>query len=410
MVGVILLHGVLPVVIFALAFLIEKKYAEASLQENMSQLWTQASLLKTLYISFAVVIGFALFVLFVNLYSVIISLEWGGKPRADGTLAPINVQNLALAFIGTVSGFGALFGVYLAIRRTEESGRQNDVAEQQAQTAKQTLIKERISKATEDLFKSNSEGKPIIGVRLGALYALEQNARDSERDHVQIMEMLYSYIRTNCPLVGAKDNPKEPREDIRVALAIIARRENWSNSVKRIKEEKAQGCQIDFRDRHLQGAKLTNANLNEALLNGTCLENALLSGVNLSYAVLDDANLSWATLKRANLSNAQLNNAHLFCARLDDADLSHAWLRKANLDDVHFDRANLDEAITTDAYARTGDYTKALNLTQYQVDAMYLGVFAILPVHLNSSPNMPDDDLGPFKFEAAYEKWLKRNR
>ncbi len=224
------------------------------------------------------------------------------------------------------------------------------------------------------------------------------------------MEMLYSYIRTNCPLVGAKDNPKEPREDIRVALAIIARRENWSNSVKRIKEEKAQGCQIDFRNRHLQGAKLTNANLNEALLNGTCLENALLSGVNLSYAVLDDANLSWATLKGANLSNAQLNNAHLFCARLDDADLSHAWLRKANLDDVHFDRANLDEAITTDAYARTGDYTKVLNFTQYQVNVMYLGVFAILPDHLDLSPNMPDDDLGPFKFEAAYEKWLKRNQ
>ena len=174
MVGFILLHGVLPVVIFALAFLIEKKYAKASLQENMSQLWTQASLLKTLYIIFAIVIGFALFVLFVNLYSVIISLEWGGKPRADGTLAPINIQNLALAFIGTVSGLGALFGVFLAIRRTEESKRQSDSAEiesaaarlqseianRQADTAEQGLITDRLNKAVEGLVKPTKKMNP----------------------------------------------------------------------------------------------------------------------------------------------------------------------------------------------------------------------------------------------------------
>ena len=38
-----------------------------------------------------------------------------------------------------------------------------------------------------------------IEVRLGAVYALEPISQDSDRDHMQIMEILCAYIRTNAP-------------------------------------------------------------------------------------------------------------------------------------------------------------------------------------------------------------------
>ena len=38
-----------------------------------------------------------------------------------------------------------------------------------------------------------------IEVRLGAVYALERISQDSDRDHMQIMEILCVYIRTNAP-------------------------------------------------------------------------------------------------------------------------------------------------------------------------------------------------------------------
>ena len=384
MVGFILLHGVLPVVIFALAFLIEKKYAKASLQENMSQLWTQASLLKTLYIIFAIVIGFALFVLFVNLYSVIISLEWGGKPRADGTLAPINIQNLALAFIGTVSGLGALFGVFLAIRRTEESKRQSDSAEiesaaarlqseianRQADTAEQGLITDRLNKAVEGLGKTNQKDEPVIAVRLGALYALERIAQDSLRDHVQIMKILCAYIRTNSKLDNSIDLTKPLRADIGAAINIIAGRDKLYNGKKRIQMEKKQEYHIDLRDCDLRGADLFRANLTDAWIGGTNLNKAGIIGANLSGALLININLSGALL--------------------------------ANTD--------LKGTTTKISFAYTGDFSECKNLTQKQVNQMFLGQAVKLPKNLkhpqknskyNKLYNTPED------FMEAREEWIK---
>ncbi|MDG1788795.1 MAG: hypothetical protein P8H37_09170, partial [Paracoccaceae bacterium] len=72
-----------------------------------------------------------------------------------------------------------------------------------------------------------------IEVRLGAVYALERISQDSDRDHMQIMEILCVYIRTNAPWDMDTDVPwdpetsmsrKEPRADIQAALTVIGRR------------------------------------------------------------------------------------------------------------------------------------------------------------------------------------------
>jgi hypothetical protein len=52
---------------------------------------------------------------------------------------------------------------------------------------------ERFTRAIEQL------GSDQLEVRLGAIYALERIARDSERDHWPIMEILTAYVRAHAP-------------------------------------------------------------------------------------------------------------------------------------------------------------------------------------------------------------------
>jgi len=50
-----------------------------------------------------------------------------------------------------------------------------------------------------DKWESTAQTKPNLEVRLGAIYALERIAQDSERDHLTVMETLCAYIRENAP-------------------------------------------------------------------------------------------------------------------------------------------------------------------------------------------------------------------
>ena len=45
----------------------------------------------------------------------------------------------------------------------------------------------------------------LYGITVGAIYALERIAQDSERDHIPVMETLCTYIRENAPPSGADD-------------------------------------------------------------------------------------------------------------------------------------------------------------------------------------------------------------
>jgi hypothetical protein len=49
--------------------------------------------------------------------------------------------------------------------------------------------------------------EPNLEVRIGSIYALERIARDSDRDHIQIMEIVCAYVRKNSPV-----QTLEPRE------------------------------------------------------------------------------------------------------------------------------------------------------------------------------------------------------
>ncbi len=324
--------------------------------------------LKQTYLFIAGIVAFALFILFFHLYLEILLFDWGKTGTTETTEttgnADSSIRNLAIAFLGTTSGIGALFGVFLAILRSEENKRQND-------TAEQGLITDRISKATDGLGKRDEKGN-MLEVRLGALYALERIAQDSIRDHIRIMKIICAYIRVSNQLTNAMDKTSPVKEDIRAALIVIALRGKWTEDQKHLKKEIEEDYRLDLRHCNLKNAELSNASLKNAVVN--------------------DATLEIAVLNRANLKNAVLGRANLTKATLYSAD---------------FENARVDEA-----FAYEGDFSKCLNLTQEQLDVMYCGFDVVInkenePKKFDRPDHWPKTKLSKDDFIEEYKAWKK---
>ncbi len=410
MVGFILLHGVLPVVVFALAFLIEKKpwrgyksFADWEARivkklkgsgdwirkqlQNLKELvlklvlalWAKRPPLKPLYIIFATFIGFVILYLFVIICLKIYWIGWETIATDDS-----KTRNYAIAFIGLVSGFGALFGVYLAIQRTEESKRQSKSAEREADTAEQRLITDQLNKATEGMGKSNQKDAPVIEVRLGALYALERIAKGSAPDHAQIIEILCAYIRSNSPKYKETDEMKEPmdiqttishdwmkkkpsgelREDIQTAVTVIGRRELW-----------------------LEGKE--KEGLLKYLLN--------LRECDLSNCYFYNSDLSSSALMGTNLNNARFINTNL----------RRAWMNLANMNGVIIKNADMYKANLECSFSYDGNFFESKNLAQEQLDMMYCGIKVKIPRDLTRPEHWPSENISYDKFVKRYLIWLQ---
>ena len=374
--------GILFVVVL-LAFVIEKKpwgwkgyeiiasWRERGLQ-GISAFWAWITDLKTLYVFFASIIGLALLVLFVLLYSRIILIPFDLSKLED-----INT-NFALAFLGTVSSFGALFGIYLAIQRTDETKRtneiaddtnkiterQNEIANRQANTAEQESITARIDRATDGLGKKDGN-TPIIEARIGALISLEQIAQDNIRYHISVMEILCAYVRNNSP---TKDKPEDLREDIQTAITIIGRRGAWTDGDKGIKKERDQRYTLTLNNCNLRKAHLPMANLSHAIFINTNFSDARLSYANLSDSWINISDLTGAMLKGTNMKNAQ----------------------------------------TVQAYAYKGNFSQCENLTQEQLDVMYCGIQVRIPDDLKRPKSWPTDNLSYNDFINAHKKEMDK--
>ncbi len=356
--------------------------------------WEEASLLKRTYIIVAGVVGFALSILFVHLYLEVLWISWNDIGGDD------KIRNLALAFIGTITGIGALFGVYLAILRSEELKRQNDVAEEQsktaiqqskianaqsriankqsqtanrqANTAEQGLITDRINKAVESLGKINGKDEPLREVRLGALYALERIAQDSLRDHIRIMKIMCAYIRVSEQLGNSTDETKPVKEDIRAALIIIGKRGEWTEDQEHLKEEEKQKYKLDLRCCNLHNADLIDTNLSDGWLISATLEEAFLA----------KAKLNNADLARTNFTNATLN------------------------------KTNFNNAYTRGAFAYEGDFSQCLNLTQEQLDDMFCGFDVVINKmdaleEFDRPDHWPKTKLSEDAFIEKYKEWME---
>lgn len=252
-------------------------------------------------------------------------------------------------------------------------------------------VTERFSKAVDQLSNSSLE------VRLGGIYALERIAKDSEKDHWTIMEILTSFVQSKSsfahpvtsPLPEGKsrsikikplfahpvtsrlpasssssesmpnpsknlDDKRQPiTMDIQAALTVIGRRDvNKDPSDRQIDLSSTNCCGARLSEASLQGANLRRANLSDTILVGANLSGAYLSEAYLYEASLSSANLHGAALDDTHLNGAQLIGADLREANLNGAMLCDAQLIRANLRGADFDGAMLRNAYLTGANLR----------------------------------------------------------
>ena len=274
----------------------------------------------------------------------------------------------------------ALIRVWINDRTIKAAERSTAAAERTTNAAEQGLITDKINTAVtglgvEKTVKQTAPGGKItentdanIEVRLGAVYALERISQDSDRDHMQIMEILCAYIRTNAPLDPETSmSSKEPRADIQAALTVIGRR-----APDKIALERTKGFVLDLREADLRGADLQDGDFAQARFWRS----------NFHFAVLIRTNL-----KGANLWDANLSRAHLIKTRFD---------AKTNLEDTTFDKAFVFD---TD-FSKTG-------VTQEQLSQMYAGGDTRVPHGLTRPTHWPDQTLPRDEFLNAYDAWRR---
>lgn len=216
------------------------------------------------------------------------------------------------------------------------------VAQKQVDVAEQGQITDRINNAVQGLgaektVKDGEDDKtvPNIEVRVGAIYALERIAQDSERDHIQIMEILCAYIRENAPADSAvtfitetDEEPdadeirawarqlEGPRTDIRVALEVIGRRSKKQIALERVAEVRGStvGYRLDLRDTCVQGVDISELDFDHALF-----DKAQMRGADLIGAQMDEkTSLSAATLRGAALREVDFTTVSFSQDQVDE--------------------------------------------------------------------------------------------
>jgi len=264
----------------------------------------------------------------------------------------LELQNSYRAtIVQALGGLFLLLGIYFTWRRVTATERQVEIAGE-------GQITERFTRAIEHL------GSEKLEVRLGGIYALERIARDSEKDHWTIMEVLTAFVRENAPVPKEKPEAEKQRERKRVAPAIQA---VLTVIGRRRVEFDPPGKSLELRETDLFGADLFQARLSLANLPGAHLSAGLLLSADLSRA-----NLSMARLPKSDLSGANLAGARLREADLSGAELFGADLRRANL--------------------RGADLSKVIGLTREQIESAITDEKTILPDYLKEGGEEPPQE------------------
>jgi uncharacterized protein YjbI with pentapeptide repeats len=322
----------------------------------------------------------------VMLFAVVVALllvflDWYIAPTKPG-----DKKDLVLAMAQILAGTALLSGLYFTWRTL--------------QVNREGQVTERFTHAIDQLGATDNDNNPRLELRLGGIYALERIARDSEKDHWPIMQVLTAYVQKRAPwkrdeTLAAGAVPAVPPLDIQAILTVIARRERYYGKGE-AKPLDLQGTDLQGSSAlgggvHLEGAYLQGANLSEAHLEGVHLEGARLGGAYLQRAHLEDAHLEGTFMDSSilvgerlvkgppvHLENAILRGAHLKEARLSDARLESATLSEASLEladlfGAHLEGAtlegtSLEGASLEGTHLEGTDLSRAQGLTQEQVN------------------------------------------
>ena len=155
-----------------------------------------------------------------------------------------------------------------------------------------------------------------LEVRLGGVYALERLARESERDHGPIMEVLAATLRDRAAWIEGETVAARLPADLQAIATVIGRRHAaFDPSAGHIDLHATALARV-----YWPGADLSGAFLYEANLQGAILQNANLRGAKLWKADLTGATLEGAHLEGADLTGvAGLDAPQLKGAKFDGA-------------------------------------------------------------------------------------------
>jgi uncharacterized protein YjbI with pentapeptide repeats len=265
--------------------------------------------------------------------------------------------------VGGLAVLGTIYSIVITGRNATKT----------LELTREAQLAERFGRATEQLGAFLPAGKKNIDVRVGAIYALEAIANRSPDYHSEIMEILTGYLRNNsrwnshcspqpisCSARRALiDRRSEPYRitadgDIQTALVVLGRRNpeydadprKWISAVRELdlSSTDLRGTLLSRDNRNLEGADISNSNLeginwtgvsmHEAVFKGSCMAGAQLWASDMQEANFDDADLSGAYLTDADntlLRDATFRGTSLRCADIA-ADLSGADLTGAHLE------------------------------------------------------------------------------
>jgi uncharacterized protein YjbI with pentapeptide repeats len=153
-----------------------------------------------------------------------------------------------------------------------------------------------------------------------------------------------------------EDHPREPLDlcqadlsgcDLRGAALLTARLSGADLSEALLAGADIRSCTFTAAD--LRAAELAEASASGARLGGADLRAAVMNGIDLRGAELPEADLSDALLRGADLRAAVLDGAHLHRTDLREADLRRCRLRGARFVEVLLSSALLGEADLIDA-------------------------------------------------------------
>jgi hypothetical protein len=216
------------------------------------------------------------------------------------------ITDTRTALLTGLIGVGALLTFWVNSRVYRITARTLELTEQ-------GHITERYTKAIEQL----GHKAELLAIRLGGIYALERIAKDSDRDHPTVVEVLSAFVREESKNQGTRrtgqgiaqeaaktDTPApenegagRPATDIQAAVTVLGRLPH-----------RPEIPRADLSEAQLSGAQLNGANLSGAQLNEVNLSGAWLNGANLSGAHLDGADLRQAHgLTQGHLDVAQGN-------------------------------------------------------------------------------------------------------
>lgn len=175
---------------------------------------------------------------------------------------------------------------------------------------------------SEQIVKLDTE-KPNIGIRIGGLFALERISRNSESDHIAVMEIVSAYIRDRANLNSSENldtkllyplsiNPKsnsqtyQPPLDISVALKLLSQRNE-----ERIKYEINERFWLDLSNVSFLQCDMEKAKLSYASLSNTDFTDAFLGAAQLKLAWLYLAKFDRTVMRKCNMDGAGLPKADL---------------------------------------------------------------------------------------------------